>query len=217
MPKKLSLEISDEIYKDLCQLANRLGQDEKQVATTILEAISKSDYHIEWLSKMPYADPALKSVLCDALDNYPVFVSGARDFLVKLKAEGEFNLDSANVEWDLEKDYFSANFDLCSKNYSFFRINVRKEDGRYNLGTYWSVAVEETKDGSFDTLVEVAESADCPFDVEDYRVDVDSNDEECCNLAIEYWADSIEDLPSLKEADRFIKQILKKAKIIQKK
>ncbi len=59
--------------------------------------------------------------------------------------------------------------------------------------------------------MEVAESADCPFDVEDYRVDVDANDEERCNLSIEYWADSLEDLPSLKEADKFFKQILKKA------
>ncbi|MCW3996327.1 MAG: hypothetical protein NWE98_09320 [Candidatus Bathyarchaeota archaeon] len=49
-----------------------------------------------------------------------------------------------------------------------------------------SVDIDETKDGSFDTLVEVAESADCPFYVEDYRVDVDANDEERCNLSIEY-------------------------------
>jgi predicted DNA-binding protein len=80
MPKKLSLEISDEIYKDLRQLANRLGQDEKQVATTILEAISRSDNSIEWLSKMPCADPALRSVLCDALENYPIFARVARNF-----------------------------------------------------------------------------------------------------------------------------------------
>jgi len=215
MPKKVSLEISDKTYENLLALATRLGQDEKEVATAILEAISSSDYDIERLSKMPCVDTDLKSVLCEALENYPIFAGSTRNFLVKLKAEGEFRLDAENVEWDLEKDFFSANFDVCSENYRFAWINVRKEDGRYNLGTYMSVNIEETKNGSFDDLVEVAESADCPFYVEDYRVDVDS-DEETCNLAVEYWADSLEDLPILKEADRFIKQILKKAKVTLK-
>jgi hypothetical protein len=96
-------------------------------------------------------------------------------------------------------------------------INVRKEDGRYNLGTYASVGIEETKDGSFDRLVEVAESIDCPFDIDDYRVDADDSDEESCTLSIEYWADSLDCLPSLKEADRFIKQILKQSKVTLKR
>jgi hypothetical protein len=43
---------------------------------------------------------------------------------------------------------------------------------------------------SFDTLVEVAESADCPFDVE-YRVDVDANDKTAAiwrlNIGLIHW------------------------------
>ena len=61
------------------------------------------------------------------------------------------------------------------------------------------VNIVETKDGSFDDLVEATKSADYPTYVEDYSVDAISY-EETCNLSIEYWADSLEELPSLKEA-----------------
>ncbi|MCW3996326.1 MAG: hypothetical protein NWE98_09315 [Candidatus Bathyarchaeota archaeon] len=50
MPKKISLEISDETYKGISNLANFFGQDEKQVIKTILQEISNNNSHLEWLS-----------------------------------------------------------------------------------------------------------------------------------------------------------------------
>jgi hypothetical protein len=73
-----------------------------------LQEISNNNSHLEWLSKLPNANANLSSVLCDALENYPIFAKGARNFLVKLKAEGKFALDAANVEWNFDDDFFSA-------------------------------------------------------------------------------------------------------------
>jgi hypothetical protein len=206
MSKKLSLEISDQTYEHLLALANSFRLDHKQIADCILKSVSARENDITRLKEMPG----------DALENYPILAYSVRDFLIKLKAEGLFSIDPANVEWDIEKDFFSVILCPDSGDYNFYMINVRKEDGRYNLGTYTTVEIEETKDGSFDRLEEVAESIDCPFDVDDWRVDADNSDEERFGLSIEYWADSIEDLPSLKKADRFIKEILKKAKVTLK-
>ena len=167
---------------------------------------------------MPGIEADLSSILNDALENYPTFAYPVRDLLTKLKAKGLFSIDPANVEWSIEKDFFSVILTPdSSADYDFYMINVRKEDGRYNLGTYTSVEIGETKDNSFGGLSEVAESIDCPFDIDDYRIDVDDSDENSCTLSIDYWADSLECLPNLKEADRFIKQILKKAKVTLKK
>jgi hypothetical protein len=114
------------------------------------------------------------------------------------------------LRWDIENDFFSVIFTPDSPtDYDFYMIDVRKEDGRYNLGTYTLVEIGETKDNSFDLLGEAAESVDCPFYVDDYRVYATDRDEERCTLSIDYWADTLESLPSLKEANRFIKQILK--------
>lgn len=216
MTKKISLEISDETHEQLLKIASRFGLDHKQTANCILNSVISHEYDISRLTEMPNVEANLGSVLSDALDNYPLFAYSIREFLAKLKAKGPFSIDSANVEWAIEKDYFSVILCPDSADYNFYMINVRKETGRYNLGTYATVEVEQTKEGSFDRLVEVAESITCPFDVDDYSVDADASDEETCTLSIEYWADSIEYLPSLKEADRFIKQILKRAKVTQK-
>jgi hypothetical protein len=216
MPKKVALEISDQTYEQLLALADRFGLDYKLIASSILASVSASQRNITQLSEMPGVEANLNSILNDALENYPTFAYNVRDFLTKLKAEGSFSIDSANVEWDIEKDFFSVILCPQSAGYNFYMINVRKEDGRYNLGTYTTVEIEETKDGSFDRLEEVAESIDCPFDVDDWRVDADNSDEERFGLSIEYWADSLEDLPSLKKANEFIKQILKKARVTLK-
>jgi hypothetical protein len=218
MPKKLSLEISDETYDHMMRLAEGFGLDCKSIANSILEAVSSRERDITQLREMPGVEANLSYILNDALENYPTFAYTARDLLTKLKAKGSFSIDSANVEWSIEKDFFSVILTPdSSADYDFYMINVRKEDGRYNLGTYTSVEIGETKDNSFDGLSEAAESIDCPFDVDDYRVDADDSDENSCTLSIDYWADSLECLPSLKEADRFIKQILKKAKVTLKK
>lgn len=218
MPKKLSLEISDETYEHLVKFAESFDLDYTEIADCILETVCARESDITQLREMPGAEANLSSILNDALENYPTFAYSVRDLLTKLKAKGVFSIDPANVEWGIEKDFFSVILTPDnSADYAFYMINVRKEDGRYNLGTYTSVEIGETKDNSFDGLSEVAESIDCPFDVDDYRVDADDSDENSCTLSVDYWADSIERLPSLKEADRFIKQILKKAKVTLKK
>lgn len=218
MPKKLSLEISDETFEHMVKLAESFGLDYKAIADCILKTVCDREHGITQLRDMPGVEANLSSILNDALENYPTFAYSVRDLLTKLKAKGVFSIDPANVEWGIEKDFFSVILTPDnSADYAFYMINVRKEDGRYNLGTYTSVEIGETKDNSFDGLSEVAESIDCPFDVDDYRVDADDSDENSCTLSIDYWADSLECLPSLKEADRFIKQILKKAKVTLKK
>lgn len=218
MPKKLSLEISDETYEHMVKLAESFDLDYKTIANSILETVSARERDITQLKEMPTVEANFSSILNDALENYPMFAYTVRDLLTKLKAEGSFSIDPANAEWSIEKDFFSVIFTPDnSADYDFYMINVRKEDGRYNLGTYTSVEIEETKDNSFGGLSEVAESIDCPFDVDDYRIDADDSDENSCTLSIDYWADSLECLPNLKEANRFIKQILKKAKVTLKK
>ncbi|MCW3994525.1 MAG: hypothetical protein NWE98_00040 [Candidatus Bathyarchaeota archaeon] len=218
MPKKLSLEISDETYENLCKLADNFGLDYKTISNCILETVSAREYDITQLREMPGAEDNLRSILNEALETYPNFAYRVRELLTKLKAKGLFSIDPANVEWDIEEDFFSVIFSPeSSADYDFDMINVRKEkDGRYNLGTYTYVEIEETKDNSFGELVKASKSTDCPFYVDEYSIDAYDN-EEFCTLSIEYWAESLEDLPSLKKADRFIKQILKRANVTLKK
>lgn len=216
MTKKISLEMSDGTYENLLKIACNFGLDYKQTIDCILKSVSAHHSDIARLTEMPNVNADLPSILGDALENYPRFAYSIREFLTKLKAKGPFSIDAANVEWDIEKDCFSVILCPDSSDYNFYMINVMKKNGVYNLGTYTTISIEETKEGSFDRLVEVAEAISCPFDVDDYSVDAGDCDEERCSLSIEYWADSLEYLPSLKEADRFIKQIFKQAKVTRK-
>ena len=157
MPKKLSLEISDETYEHLVKLAESFGLDCKTIANSILETVSSKERDITQLREMPGAEANLSSILNDALENYPMFAYSVRDLLTKLKAEGSFSIDPANVEWSIDKDFFRRYlYPDSSADYDFYMMNVRKEDGRYNLGTYTLVEIEETKDNSFNGLSEVS-------------------------------------------------------------
>ena len=76
---------------------------------------------------MPNVEADLPSILGDALENYPLFAYSIREFLTKLKAKGPFSIDAANVEWDIEKDYFSVILCPDSSDYNFYMINVMKK------------------------------------------------------------------------------------------
>jgi hypothetical protein len=213
MPKKMSVEISDDTHKQLSNLASHYDLDIKQVINSILIATGRNEGRITQLSEISGPNKSLDSTLNATLDNYLVIAHLFNDVLSKVKAEGKFEVDIANVEINWEDGYFRFRFDASTDGYNVSSIEVMKEDGRYNFSTYTGIQLEEAKNNSFDDLKEIAESMENPFDVDECRIHVDDIDEDFCELIIDCWDESIEYLPSVNQADKVIKKILRAAKV----
>jgi hypothetical protein len=211
MTKKISLEISNETYQQLSKLAEEYNQDTKSVAKQILEVVSKNKVSIGQIS---YAtqEKNLSSILYRALFNYPTMVYLFKDAADAVKAEGEYEIDIANIEIVWDTNYFRFRFDTRNPEYMFGSFEFTKEDERYNVSTYTYLSQENTADGSFDELNDVVESYALPFD--EFNMYTDSYEgDDCCTLTIDVWSDQLEELPSLKQINKDLKKILKKAKI----
>lgn len=212
MPKKLSVEVEDETYKQLSDLSANYGLSINQAVDTILKMVASNKGNIERLSEISGPNKNLGCSLYTALSNYLTIASLFKNVLGKVKAEGQFEVDIANVEINWEDEYFRFRFDAATKDYSVDSIEVMKEDGSYNLSTNTGIRLDDTKANSFDDLKAVVESMGNPFEVDECRIHLDDG-EDFCDLVIDCWDESIEYLPTVKQVDRVIKKILKKAKI----
>lgn len=211
MTKKISLEISNETYQQLSKLAEEYNQDTKSVAKQILEVVSNNKVSIGQIS-FATQEKNLSLILYRALFNYPTMAYLFKDAADAVKAEGEYEIDIANIAIVWDTNYFRFRFDTRNPEYMFGSFEFTKEDERYNVSTYTYLSQENTADGSFDKLNDVVESYALPFD--EFNMYTDSHEgDDCCTLTIDVWSDQLEDLPSLKQINKELKKILKKAKI----
>jgi hypothetical protein len=213
MPKKLTVEVEDEPYQRLCGIAGDFKLDVKQAVGTILTSVGGCDGSITRISELSGPDKSLSSALYAALGNYWTIACLFNDVLSKVKAEGKFTVDIANVEINWEDDFFSFHFDSATDDYNITNLLVRKEDGTFCLSTYTSVQLKETKNNCFDDLKAAAESAGNPFSVGECRIYGEDSFDDSCYLVIDCFDGSLECLPTVKQVDRVIKRILRKAKI----
>lgn len=215
MTKKILLEISDQAYKQLSELAEKYSQDTKSVAKQILEVVGNNQVNINQISDATQ-EKNLASILYQTLGNYPTMAYLFKHAADAVKAEGENEIDIANVDIVWDRNFFRFRFDTRNPEYLFGSFEFTKEDERFNVSTYSYLSQEESTDGSFDRLNDIVDSYVLPF--EDYNMHNDGYEgEDCCTLTIDVWSDQLEELPSLKQINKELKKILKKAKINIKK
>jgi hypothetical protein len=217
MPKKLLVEVSDETSQQLSELAASFGLSINQAVDEILKMVACNSAHVERLSQIIGANKNLGFALYVALHNYPTIAEFFNDVLSKVKAEGKFEIDIANVEFNLATGYFRFRFDSIPSDYLIGSLEIMKDDEDFNVSTYTSVKIEETANNSFEDLKAVAESMDNPFDVDDCRIHIDDYGDDFCDLVIDCFDESMEYLPTAKELDAVTRKILKKSKVKLKK
>jgi len=131
-----------------------------------------------------------------------------------VKAEGENEIDIANVDIVWDRNFFRFRFDTRNPEYLFGSFEFTKEDERFNVSTYSYLSQEASADGSFDRLNDLVDSYVLPF--EDYNMHNDCYEgEDFCTLTIDVWSDQLEELPSLKQINKELKKIPKKELVVR--
>ncbi|MCW4003426.1 MAG: hypothetical protein NWE95_05900 [Candidatus Bathyarchaeota archaeon] len=222
MTKKISLEISDETYQKLSELGDFYKQDLKQTLAAILNAVGNCQGDITSLNSMYGQTDNLEIILLHAFRRYPALLNLVNQLLEKVEGtKGDFDLDT-DVEFSFDGDYFRICFDANNKNpLCIHRVDFIKQDGLYCFSTNTYISSEETSEASLEKLEAIASDVDDPFDSESFNVEVDRGIEEpgertIWTLTIDCWEECLDALPKMKQVDKLIKRILKRAGVTLK-
>jgi hypothetical protein len=135
--------------------------------------------------------------------------------LEELKAEGQFTLE--DFEFDLEKNYFRFLYAAYSDSpLNIYSFDVTKENGSASLSTNTGIYVKQTSQESLDKLRKVISDFSDPFDLSEFNIEIEDDDEEMWTIRIDCSDESLDYLPTIKQMSRVVKQILKKAGVKQK-
>jgi hypothetical protein len=219
MVKKVSLDIPDNIYEEIASLCAFYKQDTKETIVSILDVVSREIHSLERLSKEYKAPVKLEWVLADMLNAGSHTIGLFNEILEKLEVKDLYALEDFELNPDEDYIYFAyAALEGNNLQVTSFALWM---NGLTTLRTESVIVTEKVNKQSLDKLKEVVKDdliAPGTFRyLEDYTIDIDYEDDELWNLIIECTAVSIDHLPSIKQVSRFVKQILKKAGIQQKK
>jgi hypothetical protein len=213
MPKKSPIKISDELRKKVTDIASHYNLNSEQAINNILSAVSNNKANLIQIGEKSNPND-LFSVLHQILENYVDISHFFNDVLKEVGAEGKFQVNLADVEINLVRDYFRFSFDALTNDYDIISIEVRKENGCFNFSTHTSIELNQTKNNSFDDLELVAQSFDKTFD--ECHIYLDKSVTENRELIVDCWSSKLKSLPDIKQIDKVIKRMLRKAKIQRK-
>ncbi len=217
MPKKLTLDLPDETYTQLSDLASSYKLDLKSAALGVLGTVCRHSGDLSQVSRSYTEETTLEDILNEMLYDYPTmrgcFVDG---ILRTFGAEGLFRADSANTEFNLDADFLSILYDpnTCKARKEFPSIHnllVRKEDGQFLIGAMTYTDENETSPESLAKLADLAEETENPFDCEEFRIEFDEGFDGHGTLTVDCWSSAIDELPKVKQLSKFVDKLLKKA------
>lgn len=214
MDKKVSLSISNSIYKELTSLSDFYKQDVKDTIGSILDAVSKNSRGIINLSKEYKVPIELNTVMFDLLE--AAFNSTSylfNELLEKLEVKGLFRLEDSEIKLDEEYMwfYYSA-LGGCNLYVDTFDITI--ERGLRTLTTYSHIEVNEVNKQILEKLKKLVQSIEEPYEfadsLEDFNIEIEET-EQIWTLQIDLVAESLAYLPSVNRVSEFVKQMFKKA------
>lgn len=214
MTKKISLELSDESYEKFITLTKTINQEPEQTLVTL--ANQASNY--ESLIRCFYQNTPMtfEEILSDVFQNTEQGIAFFRYFLRKLKAEGLYSI--SDFCFDFEKDYWWFLFDNVGDDSILDGFDVTKQDGQVSLTVNSTISLNGVSMWSLNRLKEIIEEKDYEtpskgFDaIDEVDIELEENDE-TCRLNITCWMESFEELPSLDNVSKIVRQILRKARI----
>ncbi len=215
MAKKVSLNIPDDIHKELVSLSDFYKQDVKSTIISILDVVSGEGKRVINLSK-EYKVPVKLSTVISHLfragfdSMYGLF----NDILEKLEVKGLYVLTDSEI--DLDENYMLLLYGaLVGCNLLVDEFDVTLESGLSVLTTKSYIKIEKVNEkalGKLEELIGGVEIPDFYDDLEDYAIEIEE-DEEYLTLRIDLTAQSLGHLPSVKRISEFVERIFKKVGI----
>lgn len=216
MVKKVSLNISDDSYKELASLSDFYNQDIEDIIIKILDTVGMNARRIINLNKEYKAPLELDTIISDIFDAGNTLI---RDLFDKVLENLEFNkglysLEDLGIDLDENVSWFYyVALDGCNLQIDTFHLEIRP--GLKYLDTESSINGEKLNDevlGKLETLIKNIEVPEEFYELEDYEIKI-GGDEEFLKLKIDCVADSLNYLPSLTIISEFVDQIFKKVGI----
>ena len=217
MVKKVSLNISDDNYKELSSLSDFYNQDVEDVIISILDAVGMGASRIINLSKEYKVPVNLVSVIRQILD--ASICSLSNEVLEKLEVKGLCRLEDFDIDIDLKHMWFY--YSVLTDKLQIDTFHLEIHPGLKYLDTKSYIDVEKVDSKALDKLYDLVESVEVPEEfglLEDYlipaKIKINEEDEELWNLEVDcVAAASLNYLPSLKRISEFVEQIFKKVGI----
>ncbi|MCW4017768.1 MAG: hypothetical protein NWF00_03690 [Candidatus Bathyarchaeota archaeon] len=118
-----------------------------------------------------------------------------------------------DIEFSFDGDYFRVSYDAKSNNKQscIHRADFLKQDGLYCFSTITYIDVNETSKESLEELHSIVAEIEDPFDLESFKIEIDECFEDQWSVTIDCWEDSLDALPKMKQINKLVKKIFKKA------
>jgi len=215
MVKKVSLNISDDSYKELASLSDFYKQDVKEAIISILDAVGGHARAIINLSKGYEVPVELKTVISHTLGaGFNSIYSLFNEVLENLEVKGLYTLSDFDI--DLDENYMWFSYDaLVGCNLQIDGFYVTLKPGVKTLTTNSYIEVKKVNNKALRKLKKLVRSVEVPeeFDeLEDYDIEIEE-DEEFWTLKIDCTAESFNYLPSVNRISEFVERAFKKAGI----
>lgn len=216
--KKLAVDISDETIKQLSELGDFYKKNLNETISIILKIVGNQQSEIISLNRTYEQCMDLEGTLIEMLRDYPGMINVFNDLPRQVGAEGQLSLDP-DIEFNWNGDHFRVSFDVKSGNKSSIcRVDFIKQDSLYCFSTNTMIDSSETSIKSMEKLESMLAEICDPFDSEEFNIQIDKSPTEpgenlLWTLTIDCWEESPEAWPELKQVDKFVKRILKKASV----
>ena len=215
MVKKISLNISDDSYKELASLSDFYKQDAKNAIASILDVVGREGQRIINLGKEYKVPVKLITVMYHMFDaGFSSINNLFNNVLESLEVKGLYTLSDFDV--NLDENYmmfYYAALVGCNLQIDGFYITL--EPGLKTLTTNSYIDVKQVKSEVLSRLKKFTRSVEVPEEfgeLEGYNIEIEEN-EEFLTLRIECTAESLNYLPSINRISKFVEQIFEKAGI----
>ena len=216
MVKKVSLNISNDSYKELASLSDFYNQDVEDIIIKILNIVGMNARRIINLSKEYKVPVELVTMISDIFDAGNTLIYDLFDKILENLDfnKGLYSLEDLGIDLDENISWFYyVALDGCNLKIDTFHLEIHP--GLKYLDTESYIDGEKLNDEVLEKLYDLIESVEVPeefHELENYEIKI-GGDEEFLKLKIDCVADSLNYLPSLTIMSEFVDQIFKKVGI----
>jgi hypothetical protein len=210
MSKKLSLNVSEDRYEKLANLARECGVDLEGFMKTLVEVVLLFSDEVLTI-KRENLSYSLGEVFCEVFQNAHCGRSLVRGIPRELVERGVVLSDA---DFNLKDRYLMLRFDATGCGLFINSFDITRIKDTITLTTRTSIDVSEQTDKALKKLERTVNSIVDPWGLELFEVKINKSEgswdlEVVCG---EYEV-HVENLPSLKQVSKFIEQIFRRARV----
>ena len=210
MSKKLSLNVSEDRYEKLANLARECGVDLEEFMRALVEVVLLFSDEVLTI-KRENPSYSLGEVFSEVFQNAHRGRSLVREILRELDVKKGFML--SDVDFNLKDRYLMLWFDATGDCELFIdSFDITWEEDTVTLTTRTSIDVSEQTDKALKKLERTVNRIVDPWELELFEVKINKS-EDSWDLEVvcgEYEV-HVENLPSLKQVSKFIERIFRRA------